>query len=115
METSNKNSKQGLGLSHRNKKSFAAQEMLVLLAELAYNLLSWFRACLSQHSTRFAQYGMLRLVRDVLAMDGKLQFDPQGKLRKIRLNRDHSLAVSFLDACSPALVSNDWRLILGKI
>ncbi len=37
-ETQNCQDKQGLGLTKRNKKSFAAQEMLVLLAELAHNL-----------------------------------------------------------------------------
>jgi hypothetical protein len=37
-ETLIKGSKQGLGLNKRNKKRFAAQEMLVLLAQLAHNL-----------------------------------------------------------------------------
>jgi hypothetical protein len=40
VETSIKDSKQGLGLTKRNKRSFAAQEMLVLLAQLAINVIS---------------------------------------------------------------------------
>ena len=39
VETQNRGDKQGLGLSRRNKHRFAAQEMLVLLAQLAHNLI----------------------------------------------------------------------------
>jgi hypothetical protein len=38
VETQNRNDKQGLGLTRRNKAAFAAQEMLVLLTQLAHNL-----------------------------------------------------------------------------
>lgn len=38
-ETQIKGSKQGLGLTKRNKHRFPAQEMLVLLAQLAYNFI----------------------------------------------------------------------------
>src|SRR5206468_3521317 len=41
IETQNKSDKQGLGLAKRNKSKFAAQEMLVLLAQLAHNLVIW--------------------------------------------------------------------------
>jgi hypothetical protein len=41
VETTIKGSKSGLGLIRRNKRSFAAQEMLVLLAQLAYNVITW--------------------------------------------------------------------------
>lgn len=40
-ETIIKGSKQGLGLNKRNKKRFAAQEMLVLPGQLAFNLITW--------------------------------------------------------------------------
>ena len=115
VETSNRNSKSGLGISHRNKRKFAAQEMLMLLAELAYNLLSWFRLSLSRKNTRFARYGMLRLVRDVLGINGKVHFDRDGNLRMITLNRDHCLAKSFSIAFADLHEPNDWRLILRKI
>ena len=38
VETAIKGSKQGLGITKRNKKSFHGQEMLLLLGQLAYNL-----------------------------------------------------------------------------
>ncbi|OGO67235.1 MAG: hypothetical protein A2Z49_12640 [Chloroflexi bacterium RBG_19FT_COMBO_56_12] len=115
VETSNRNSKSGLGITQRNKHKFAAQEMLMLLAELAYNLLSWFRLSLSQKIPRFARYGMQRLLRDVLRINGKVHFDRDGNLRRITLNRDHCLAKSFSIAFANLDQTNDLRLSLRKI
>src|SRR5205814_10272596 len=41
IETVHKQDKQGLGLTARNKKRFVAQQMLVLLAGLAHNVIVW--------------------------------------------------------------------------
>ena len=57
IETINKNSKQGLGLTKRNKKRFAAQTILVLLAQLAYNLITWTRLELARHVPAFRKLG----------------------------------------------------------
>lgn len=93
VETQFKNGKQGLGLQRRNKKSFSAQEMLVLLAQLAHNLMIWMRNALAIAAhPRFRQYGVLRLVRDVCQIAGQIIFDEQGYIREIRLNRHHPLA-----------------------
>jgi hypothetical protein len=40
METDIKGDKRGLGIEKRRKKSFHAQEALVLLAQLSHNLLA---------------------------------------------------------------------------
>jgi hypothetical protein len=115
VETSIKNSKQGLGLNKRNKKSFAAQEMLILLAQLAYNLSLWVRNQLAQHQPALAGWGMLRMTRDLFQIPGKIQFDPQGKALKIILSQRHTLAGIFYQTRSSLSGGNGLRLILGKI
>jgi len=87
VETSIKGSKQGLGLTKRNKKRFAAQEMLVLLAQLAYNLTIWMRNLLANRSPKLRGYGLLRMVRDVFQIDGCVHWDAQGRILAIILNK----------------------------
>ena len=43
METDIKGDKRGLGIEKRRKKSFLAQEALVLLAQLSHNLIVYFK------------------------------------------------------------------------
>ena len=113
-ETINKNSKQGLGLTRRNKKCFAAQMMLILLAQLAYNLITWTRLELSHHAPEFKKLGTLRFVRDVWAIAGRMELDAQGHLLLV-LNERHPWARSFTSAFSSLLCSDDLSLILGQI
>ena len=87
VETSIKGSKQGLGLTKRNKKRFAAQEMLVLLAQLAYNLTIWVRNLLAGQSPKLRGYGLLRMVRDVFQIDGCVHWDAKGRILAIMLNK----------------------------
>jgi len=91
-ETQNKGDKQGLQLAHRNKHSFVAQEILVLLAQLAHNLLIWTRNDLARRDAYFAHYGIQRLVRDVLHIPGAVQIDAQGRVIRIALQGGHPLA-----------------------
>lgn len=115
IETSNRNSKSGLGVNKRNKKSFAAQEMLVLLAQLAYLVLAWFHGKYLQSLRRFAGYGWLRLVRDVFHIPGKLCFSADKGLIAIALSREHSLSRDFASALRASEVGNHLSLILRKI
>ena len=115
VETSIKNSKQGLGLNKRNKKRFDAQHMLLLLAQLAYNVAVWVRNQLAQHSSTIAGFGMLRLIRDAFHISGKIQFDEQGKVNLIVLNQAHKLAKVFIDTWRSAFPRDDLSLSLGKI
>ena len=115
VENSIKNSKQGLGLTKRNKRSFVAQEMLVLSAQLAYNLLSWLRNHLAVHYPRLRSYGPLRMVRDVLQITGKFRLDSQGRILEIVLNQAHPLAKPFERAVSTVLAWDDCMLNLGEI
>jgi hypothetical protein len=116
VETQFKNGKQGLGLHRRNKKSFAAQEMLVLLAQLAHNLMIWMRNALAVAAhPRFRQYGVLRLVRDVCQIAGRIIFDEQGNIREIRLNRHHPLARYLVRLRRTLQRQSDSTLNLGEI
>lgn len=115
VETSIKESKQGLGITKRNKRNFHAQEMLVLLAQLASNLLTWIRNEMTQHVSSWQAFGNLRIVRDLFHITGKVKIDNQGHIRKITLNRDHIYASKFLAGIVPALSSYDLVLNLRQI
>jgi len=115
VETSLRGSKQGLGLTKRNKRSFPAQEMLVLLAQLAYNLLTWTRIQLAARSPRLGRFGPLRMVRDLFHIAGRLRFDSQGRLLEITLCHTHELAAPFVQAMSSPLAQDGMALNLGQI
>ncbi len=90
-ETQNRGDKQGLHLAHRNKHSFVAQEMLILLAQLAHNLLIWTRNDLAEADCHFAHYGIQRMVRDVLQIPGWVQLDATEQIVNIILQESHPL------------------------
>ncbi len=94
VETQNKGDKQGLGLSHRNIHRFAAQEMLVLLGQLAHDEIIWTRNVLAQADPRFQKYGIQRTVRDVLQIDGQIAINADRKIQSIVLNENHPLAAA---------------------
>jgi hypothetical protein len=98
VETQNKGDKQGLGLSHRNKHRFAAQEMLVLLGQLAHDVIVWTRNDLAQVDPRLQKYGIERTVRDALQIDGRIATNSEGHIQSIMLNEKHPLAAAFRSA-----------------
>jgi hypothetical protein len=91
-ETENRQDKQGLGLTKRNKKEFAAQQMLVLLAELAHNILIWVRHELAQEEPCCQRLGIQRLVRDLFQIPGKLSRIPFSRKYRLTLSRNHPLS-----------------------
>jgi hypothetical protein len=115
VETSYKNSKQGVGLLKRNKKCFYAQEMLVLLAQLAYNITGWVQNELAQHSSTIASFGVLRMIRDAFQITGKIEFDDKGNIMCITLNQIHKLAKAFHDFWHFRFVQSEVCFILGEI
>lgn len=115
VETSLRGSKQGLGLTKRNKRSFPAQEMSVLLAQLAYNLLTWTRIQLAARSPRLGRFGPLRMVRDLFHIAGQLRFDSHGRLLEITLCHTHELAAPLVQAMSSPLAQDGMALNLGQI
>jgi hypothetical protein len=75
--------KDGLHLAARRKRGFLAQKGFVLLTDLAHNLLADFHHRALEGSP-FEGYGPKRIVRDLLAMQGRLVFEA-GKLERIEL------------------------------
>lgn len=115
VEIAIKGSKQGLGIAKRNKKSFQAQEMLLLLGQLAYNLIGWVRNGLASCQARLRQFGMLRMVRDAFHISGSLSFDAQGHIGHISLNQAHHLAPSFIAAFASFLARDGTVVNLRQI
>ena len=114
VETSIKGSKQGLGLTKRNKKRFAAQEMLVLLAQLAYNLTIWIRDLLANQSSKLRGYGLLRMVRDLFQIDGCIHWDAQGRIMAIMLNKYDPFTERFVTGLASIWGQDDMYPNLGQ-
>ena len=87
VETTFKGDKQGLGLTKRSKKRFAAQQLTTLLGSLAHNVIVWARGWMGEQQPKLAQYGMLRMVRDVFHIQGWIELDAQGHVVRIILNQ----------------------------
>src|SRR5919202_1038388 len=73
MEAENKSDKHGLGLGVLRKRKLAAQQMLGLLGQLAHNVLIWARTWLAEGAPRVASLGIVRLVREVWAIPGRVK------------------------------------------
>jgi hypothetical protein len=114
-ETTFKASKQGLAVTKRNKRSFTAQEMLVLMAQLAYNLISWIHIFLAACAQKLLPLGIMRIVRDLFHITGEVEIDHQGHISRITLNQAHSLSPPFVRALSPLLARDGTLLNLGQI
>lgn len=79
-----RNDKSGLSMEARRKHSFLGQKGYILLTDLAHNLLADFshRALVG---SRFEGFGLKRIVRDLLAVPGRLVFDKAQNLVCIEL------------------------------
>lgn len=89
-----RNDKQGLHLSARRKHSLCAQKTLVLLTDLAHNLLADFQHTALVDSP-FVSYAAKRIVRDLLAIEGNLLW-ANGQLVRIELHQKHPQAAALL-------------------
>jgi hypothetical protein len=98
VETQNRGDKQGLGLSHRNKHRFAAQEIVVLLGQLGHDVVIWTRNDLAHVDPRLQKYGIQRTVRDALQIDGRIAINADGQIQSIVLNDQHPLTAAFQGA-----------------
>jgi len=89
-----RNDKGGLQLAARRKRSFAAQKTLILLTDLAHNLLADFhRQALV--GSQFEPFGLKRIVRDLLQIPGRLVFE-HSQLKRIELLTAHPHAKPLL-------------------
>jgi hypothetical protein len=103
------------GLGRRNKKRFAAQAMLLWLEALAHNVLIWARTWLSPAAPAIAGYGLLRLVRDALAIPGQVCLDSRGDVVGLILSQAHPLAAKLLQALQQLLAPQQTQVCLGEI
>lgn len=115
VETALKGDKQGLGLTHRNKKRFEAQQMVMLLSALAHNVLVWARQWLQPQCPPVRRFGILRLVRDILHVSGFVVRDARGRLTQVVLNEAAPLARGLAAALCQLLAPLHVAVTLGKI
>jgi hypothetical protein len=90
--------------------------MLVLLNQLAHNVLLWARNWLTEVSPKLARFGILRLVRDLMSVSGMIESDQRNSsITRIVLNRAAPLASGFLNALRALLLPQHVSVILDKI
>jgi hypothetical protein len=114
VETSIKGDKQGLGLTKRNKKRFAAQQMLIQLGALAHNTIVWSRQWLTPYVPRVRSWGIMRMVRDVFHISGQIVFDHRQRISQILLNPADPLAKRVAPGLFALLGSEHIAVTLGK-
>jgi hypothetical protein len=114
VETSIKGDKQGLGVTKRNKKRFAAQQMVTQLNALAHNTIVWARQWLTPYVPRMRGWGIMRMVRDVFHMSGQIVFDHRQSISQILLNPADPLAKGLAPGLFALLGSEFIVVNLGK-
>jgi len=103
LETRIRGDKQGLNLTHRNKRRFLAQEMLVLLAQLAPNIVVWARNAIARSTPAFVRFGIQRVVRDLFHVPGVLVFDDRCLVHMIAFNHHHPYARPLCAGLQPVI------------
>jgi hypothetical protein len=114
VETSIKGDKQGLGVTKRNKKRFAAQQMVTQRNALAHNTIVWARQWLTPYVPRMRGWGIMRMVRDVFHMSGQIVFDHRQSISQILLNPADPLAKGLAPGLFALLGSEFIVVNLGK-
>ena len=99
-----RNDKMGLHLASRRKNRFLAQKALILLTDLAHNLIADFhhKALIG---TKFEPFAQKRIVRDLLQIPGYLIFE-NGQLKRIELLKSHPNSKALL-LCLEKYISGD--------
>jgi hypothetical protein len=114
VETANKEDKQGLGIGKRNKKRFAAQQVLGQLGRLAHNLVVWAKQWLAAEAPSVRRLGVKRLVRDVFHVNGLVERDGSGHIRRIVLNQAHCYARRLCGALQALVRAQHVAVSLGE-
>lgn len=110
-----KEDKQGLNTTKRNKKRFAAQQVLTQLEVLAHNTLIWARRWLADHCPRMARFGLKRWVRDVLHLNGVVVWDKSLHLLQLILNPDDPLTKELSSGLAALLAGQQVAVYSGEI
>ncbi len=112
MEADLKSDKHGLALAVIRKQRLAAQKMVVLLIQLAHNVLIWARQWLVKSVPRLCQYGIVRLIQEVWAIPGRIKLSDKG-VQRIRLRRIHPRARDVCCGFRPLLANSHLEVVLG--
>lgn len=128
---------QGLSLKKRRKKRFVAQQMLILLSQLAHNLIRWMQSWLvsavEDHSAPASKPGVLetgptgqkvlrtlrergikRFITQILSLDGRVVFK-NGKVKQIYLNPLYPLIDRIITAFQALLKPLKIKVSLDEI
>jgi len=133
---------QGLGMKKRRKRGFVAQQMLMLLTQLAHNLIRWTQNWMisaveqtvqdpkssveetdepSEKSVpaepvvrTLKEYGMKRFVKQIFCLIGKVQMK-EGKVSEVIINPLHPLIRRIIIAFKALLKPYRISVSLGKI
>jgi len=109
-----KESKQGLGVTKRRKKSYTGQQMVMLLGALAHNVVVWAKRWLSEDAPKLRRYGVQRMVRDVLAVSGFVELGRSGGVKRVVLNSGSALGRACAKALRKLLEAEHVRITLGE-
>ena len=112
MEADLKSDKQGLGLAVIRKQRLPAQKIVVLLLQLAHNVLLWAREWLTQNAPRLRHYGIVRLIQQVWAIPGRIKLTDKG-LQRVRLRGAHPRARDVCCGFRPLLANSHLEVVLG--
>jgi len=102
MEADLKGDKQGLGLATIRKHRLSAQKIVILLMQLAHNVLLWTRQWLSQAVPRLEEYGIVRLISQLWAIPGRVKLTGKD-LARVRLRWEHPRAREVCQGFRPLL------------
>ncbi len=111
MEADLKGDKQGLGLATIRKHRLPAQKIVILLLQVAHNVLLWARQWLSQAAPRLQEYGIVRLIGQVWAIPGRVKLTEKG-LARVRLRREHPRARDMGRGFRPLLLRHHMEELL---
>ena len=111
IEADLKSDKHGLALAVIRKRRLVAQTVVVLLVELAHNVLVWARGWLAKAAPRLRGYGIVRLVQEVWAVPGRVKLAGK-EVQRVRLRRLHPLAREVVLGWRPLLAGGPPRLDL---
>jgi hypothetical protein len=89
--------------------------MVVLLSALAHNVVVWSRAWLAASVSKIKGYGVLRMVRDVFAVNGLVEIGAKNSIRRIVLSDAAGWARRCANSLRALLKQQHVRVTLGEI
>ncbi len=88
--------------------------MVMLLGQLAHNVVVWACRWLSQNDLKLARFGVLRLVRDLFSTSGFIEFAIGGGIKAVVLNHAAPAVRRWAEAFNVLLQTTRIRVRLGE-